>query len=57
LIVARGVGAVLKIIHQVRDNMGGSDLPRETEMVGREHVPVQAEAEFHGVAFWSKIYF
>ena len=58
---ARIVRARLEIVDEVDDNMSGPGLSRELEVLRREHVAVEAEAEFHGLSdvtrCWKSRYF
>ena len=49
LIVVHAMSPVSKIIHEMRHDVRGSGLARELEMLAREHVAIEAEAELHGV--------
>ena len=47
LVVARVLAAVFEIVDEVGDDVRGAGLSRELEVLAREHVSVEAEAELH----------
>ena len=48
LIIVFPMHAAAEIIDQVRHDMRRARLPRELEVLARQHMAVEAEAEFHG---------